>query len=117
MDLLLRILSNADIGDHMCHMISDLGLAKFQLPLMSNYKSLCYDPPSSGILAFSRQLNQSINKESINPHTICQAGWYLTIHFSFIQAKMSFIPIQPLGSPGEDIHWDIAHHSIIQLLI
>lgn len=71
MDLLLRIISNADIGDHMCHMIRDLGLAKFQLPLTSNCKSLCYDTrPPSGILAFSRQFNQRNYKASINPRTI-----------------------------------------------
>lgn len=92
----------------MCHVIRDLGLAKFQLPLMSNYKSLCYDPPPPhSILAFSGQFNQRSYKTSINPCTIFVSLVVSHYSFSFIQAKMSFTPIQPLGSPGEDTHLNI----------
>lgn len=54
MDLAFRMISNVDIGDLVSHMVCDSNLVKFQLTIMSNFKSLCND--LSGYLVFSQTI-------------------------------------------------------------
>lgn len=94
MGLLVRIISNADVGDRMSHMVCDLGLAEFPLPPCP----MVHRRMMSGPLACSfphRQFSQRNCKESMNPGTIFVSLGGLSLLISLNPS------VQLLGSPGE----------------